>query len=95
VLIRHVLRNVLLPLVTMLGMDLGLAVTAAIYVEVVFGLPGLGLTAWLSIQREDWPVLQGIVVFTGFVVIATNLVVDLVYAALDPRVRLTKRPASA
>jgi peptide/nickel transport system permease protein len=95
VLVRHVFRNVLLPLVTMLGMDLGLAVTAAIYVEIVFGLPGLGLTAWLSIQREDWPTLQGIVVFTGFLVIAANLVVDLIYALLDPRIRLTKQPASA
>jgi peptide/nickel transport system permease protein len=90
VLLRHVLRNVLLPLVTMLGMDVGLAFAGAIYVEVVFGLPGLGLEAWLSIQREDWPVLQGIVVFTGFIVIVVNLVVDLTYAVLDPRIRLTR-----
>jgi peptide/nickel transport system permease protein len=90
VLTRHVLRNVLLPLVTMLGMDVGLAIMAALYVEVVFGLPGLGNEAWTSIAREDWPVLQGIVVFTGLCVIVVNLVVDLVYAALDPRVRLTR-----
>jgi peptide/nickel transport system permease protein len=87
---RHVLRNVLLPLVTMLGMDVGLAIMAALYVEVVFGLPGLGNEAWTSIAREDWPVLQGIVVFTGLVVIVVNLVVDLAYALLDPRVRLTR-----
>jgi peptide/nickel transport system permease protein len=87
---RHVLRNVLLPLVTMLGMDVGLAIVAALYVEVVFGLPGLGNEAWTSIAREDWPVLQGIVVFTGFVVIVVNLVVDLLYGLLDPRVRLTR-----
>jgi peptide/nickel transport system permease protein len=87
---RHVLRNVLLPLVTMLGMDVGLAIMAALYVEVVFGLPGLGNEAWTSIAREDWPVLQGIVVFTGFVVIVVNLVVDLLYGLLDPRVRLTR-----
>jgi peptide/nickel transport system permease protein len=90
VLTRHVLRNVLLPLVTMLGMDVGLAIMGALYVEVVFGLPGLGNEAWTSIAREDWPVLQGIVVFTGLCVIVVNLVVDLVYAALDPRVRLTR-----
>jgi peptide/nickel transport system permease protein len=90
ILVRHVLRNVLMPLVTMLGMDVGLALAGAIYVEIVFGLPGLGQVAWLSIQREDWPVLQGIVVFTGFLVIVANLVVDLAYAFLDPRVRLTK-----
>jgi peptide/nickel transport system permease protein len=90
VLTRHVLRNALLPLATMLGMDVGIALAGAIYVEVVFGLPGLGQVAWLSIQREDWPVLQGIVVFTGFLVIVSNLVVDLAYALLDPRVRLTR-----
>jgi peptide/nickel transport system permease protein len=88
VLVRHVLRNVLLTLVTMLGMDVGVAFGGAIYVEVVFGLPGLGNTAWLSIQREDWPVLQGVVIFTGAVVILMNLLVDLLYELLDPRVRL-------
>ena len=88
VLIRHVLRNVLLTIVTMLGMDVGVALGGAIYVEVVFGLPGLGNTAWLSIQREDWPVLQGVVIFTGVVVIVMNLLVDLVYELLDPRLRL-------
>jgi peptide/nickel transport system permease protein len=88
VLVRHVLRNVLLSVVTMLGMDVGVALGGAIYVEVVFGLPGLGNEAWLSIGREDWPVLQGIVIFTAVVVIAANLLVDLLYATLDPRVRL-------
>jgi peptide/nickel transport system permease protein len=88
VVVRHVLRNVLLTLVTMLGMDVGVALGGAIYVEVVFGLPGLGEMAWISIQREDWPVLQGIVIFTGLVVIAMNLLVDLVYGLFDPRVRL-------
>jgi peptide/nickel transport system permease protein len=88
VMVRHVLRNVLLSIVTMIGMDVGVALGGAIYVEVVFGLPGLGNEAWQSIGREDWAVLQGIVIFTGVVVIAANLVVDLLYAALDPRVRL-------
>jgi peptide/nickel transport system permease protein len=88
IMLFHVLRNVLLPLVTMLGMDVGVAMGGAIYAEVVFGLPGLGNMAWLSIQREDWPVLQGIVIFTGVLVIVVNLVVDLLYALLDPRVRL-------
>ena len=88
VLVKHVLRNVVLSIVTMVGMDVGIALGGAIYVEVVFGLPGLGNEAWQSIGREDWPVLQGIVIFTGVVVVAANLVVDLLYAVLDPRVRL-------
>jgi peptide/nickel transport system permease protein len=95
VLVRHVLRNVLLPLVTMLGMDVGLVLGAALYVEVVFGLPGLGNVAWQSIGREDWPVLQGIVIFTSIIVILVNLAVDLVYALLDPRVRLRVRTGSS
>jgi peptide/nickel transport system permease protein len=95
VLVRHVFRNVLLTLVTMLGMDVGLVLGAALYVEVVFGLPGLGNVAWQSIAREDWPVLQGIVIFTSLLVIAANLVVDLVYALLDPRVRLRAGAASS
>jgi peptide/nickel transport system permease protein len=88
VLVRHVLKNVLLSVVTMVGMDVGIALGGAIYVEVVFGLPGLGNEAWLSIGREDWAALQGIVIFAAVVVIVANLLVDLLYAMLDPRVRL-------
>jgi peptide/nickel transport system permease protein len=95
VLALHVFRNVLLTLVTMLGMDVGLVLGAALYVEVVFGLPGLGNIAWQSIAREDWPVLQGVVIFTSVLVIVANLVVDLLYALLDPRVRLRGTAASS
>ncbi|MGB2952950.1 MAG: ABC transporter permease [Gaiellaceae bacterium] len=85
---RHVLRNVALPLVTMLGMDFGMALGGAVWSEVVFGLPGLGETIYISVGREDWPVVQGIVIFTSICVIVVNLLVDLLYAVIDPRVRL-------
>jgi peptide/nickel transport system permease protein len=84
----HVLRNALLPVVTMLGMDIGLALGGAVFVERVFGLPGLGGIAIQSLGRRDLPVIMGVVLFATFTVIVFNLVVDLVYAAIDPRSRL-------
>jgi peptide/nickel transport system permease protein len=92
---RHVGRNVALTLVTMLGMDFGIALGGAAWTEVVFGLPGLGQTIYLSVQTENWPVVQGIVIFTSICVIAVNLVVDLLYAVIDPRVRVAATPSVA
>jgi peptide/nickel transport system permease protein len=88
VLRSHVLRNSLLVVVTMLGMDIGLALGGAIFTENVFGLPGLGQTAIESIYAYDLPTVQGIVVFATLAIIVFNLLVDLVYAAIDPRIRL-------
>jgi peptide/nickel transport system permease protein len=85
----HVLRNALLPVVTMLGMDIGLALGGAIFTETVFGLPGLGQVALESIQQFDLPITQGIVVFGTVMILFFNLVVDLLYAFIDPRIRLS------
>ena len=85
----HVLRNALLPVVTMLGMDIGLAMGGAIFTESVYGLPGLGKYVYDSIERVDLPVIQGIVVFTTICIITANLIVDLLYAWIDPRIRLS------
>jgi len=84
----HVLRNALLPVVTMLGMDVGLALGGAIFTESVYGLPGLGKYVYDSIQRVDLPVIQGIVVFSTICILTANLIVDLLYAWVDPRIRL-------
>ena len=84
----HVLRNSMLPVVTMLGMDLALALGGAIFTEFVFGLPGLGQEAVDSIRRFDYPVTVGLVVFATTVVIVVNIIVDLAYAFIDPRIRL-------
>jgi peptide/nickel transport system permease protein len=84
----HVLRNALLTVVTILGLDLGIAMAGAIFTETVFGLPGLGQEALQSITQFDLPVTQGIVVFGTFCIILANLVVDLFYAWIDPRIRL-------
>ena len=84
----HVLRNAMLPVVTMLGMDIGLAMGGAIFTESVFGLPGIGRTAVVALEGFDLPTVQGIVVFATVAIIVFNLAVDLLYAVIDPRIRL-------
>jgi len=88
VLTSHVLRNAMLPVVTMLGMDIGLALGGAIFTESIYGLPGLGRWAAQSLDTFDLPILQGIVVFATLCIIGFNLLVDLLYAWIDPRIRL-------
>lgn len=85
---RHALRSALTPLVTQLGIDVGSLLGGAIVTETVFGLPGLGQLAVQSITNQDLPVVVGIVLLAALFVIAANLVVDLLYAVLDPRVRI-------
>ena len=85
---HHVLRQVALPIVTMLGMDLGIFLASAVFVETVFGLPGIGTLLVNATIRLDLPVLVGITVFVTVVVLVFNLIVDLLYALLDPRVRV-------
>jgi peptide/nickel transport system permease protein len=80
----------MLPVVTMLGMDIGLMLGGAVFVERVYGLPGLGGIAIQSLGRRDLPVIMGIVLFATLAVIVMNLIVDLVYTRIDPRSRLTE-----
>jgi peptide/nickel transport system permease protein len=89
VLRSHVLRNALLPVVTMLGMDIGLGLGGAIFTETIYGLPGLGKTAIRAIGINDLPIVMGVVVFATLAIIAFNLIIDLLYAWIDPRIRLT------
>jgi peptide/nickel transport system permease protein len=91
VLRSHVGRVVAPGIVTMLGLDLGAAVGAVLFVEVVFGLPGLGFVAVNSIQNLDYPVTVGVVTLTGLLTVVAMTVADLVVAALDPRVRRPTR----
>jgi peptide/nickel transport system permease protein len=85
----HILRNGLLPIVTMLGLDIGVALGGAIFTETIFTLPGLGNTAIVAITNFDLPTVQGIVVFATISIILFNLAVDLLYAVVDPRIRLS------
>jgi len=88
VVIHHILRNSLLPVVTMLGMDVGVALGGSVFIENVFTLHGLGLELVTATNRDDVPVVVGIVVFVSLAVIAANFLIDLAYTWLDPRVRL-------
>jgi peptide/nickel transport system permease protein len=85
----HVLRNALLPVVTMLGMDIGIALGGAIFTETVYQLPGLGQTAIIGINNQDLAIVQGVIVFATVAIIVFNLIVHLLYAWIDPRIRLT------
>ena len=89
VLKNHVLRNAMLPIVTMLGMDIAIGLGGAIFTENVYDLPGLGRVLRLSLDNFDLPTTQGIVVFGTVAIIVFNLIVDLLYAAIDPRIRLS------
>jgi peptide/nickel transport system permease protein len=89
VLRSHILRNAMLPVVTMLGMDIGLALGGAVFTETVYSLPGLGRTAVAGLFNNDIPTVEGVIVFATLAIIVFNLVVDLLYAWIDPRIRLT------
>jgi peptide/nickel transport system permease protein len=88
VIVRHVLRNACLPVVTILGLDIGLALGGAFFTESVFGLPGLGKVALQAIGNFDLPTIQGVVVFATLCILAFNVLVDTLYAWIDPRIRL-------
>jgi peptide/nickel transport system permease protein len=88
VLRSHILRNAMLPVVTMLGMDIGLALGGAVFTESVYSLPGLGHTAITALNFNDIPTVEGVIVFATLAIIVFNLVVDLLYAWIDPRIRL-------
>lgn len=84
---RHVLRNALIPVVTMTGVQLALLLGGVIVVEIVFAWPGLGQLTLIAIRSRDYTVLQGAVLLFAFVFLVINLLVDLLYAWLDPRIK--------
>jgi peptide/nickel transport system permease protein len=86
---RHGLRGALTPIVTMLGLDLGTLLGGLFITEALFGLPGIGSLAVDSIARQDFPMVMGVTVLGALFIAIANLIVDVAYAALDPRVRYT------
>jgi len=85
---KHAMRSTMTPILTMLGMDLGALIGGAILTETTFSLPGLGQAVLKAISTQDLPVILGVTLITSLAVIVANLVVDFLYAAIDPRVRL-------
>jgi peptide/nickel transport system permease protein len=85
---KHVLRSAITPIVTLLGLDVAVLLAGnAILTETVFNIPGVGAETFNAIKRSDLPMIQGITLFGAFFIVTLNLVVDIVYAYLDPRVR--------
>lgn len=87
VLVRHVLRNALIPVVTVVGLQVAVLFGGVVIIESVFSLPGVGQMLVKAVTRRDYPVVQATVLIAGLAVIIANLLVDLVYAYLDPRIR--------
>jgi len=85
---RHALRNALLPVTTLLGINVGVIFAGAVLTEAVFAWPGLGMLMLNSVYARDYPVLMGLLVVVSTMVILANLATDLLYAVLDPRIQL-------
>jgi peptide/nickel transport system permease protein len=87
VVVRHGVRAAITPIVTLLGLDIGILLGGAILTETVFNIPGIGRFAYDAIVRFDLPVIQGTVLFGAFFIVTMSLIVDILYAFIDPRVR--------
>jgi oligopeptide transport system permease protein len=87
VLFHHALRNALIPVLTVLGTDLAAVLGGVLFVENVFALPGIGTLAVQSVFNLDPPMIMGTVLFTGFIVVTLNWIVDATYRFIDPRIR--------
>src|SRR6185503_5935609 len=87
VVVRHALKNALIPVVTVLGLQLGALLSGAVLTETVFGRVGVGRYVVTAITARDYPVVQGTVIAVALFVVVINLIVNIIYAVLDPRIR--------
>ncbi|MDR2435347.1 MAG: ABC transporter permease, partial [Treponema sp.] len=84
---KHALRNALIPILTTIGQTFATLLSGAAVVETVFGIPGVGQLIVNSVTRKDYPVIQGVVLVVGFIYICANFLIDMLYGAIDPRIR--------
>ena len=89
VIVKHAVRNALLPVITLIGSTIGVAVGGAIFIESVFNWPGMGLLLVSAVSDRDYPVIMGATLVIGAAVIVVNLLTDITYAAVDPRIRVS------
>tara|TARA_Y100001949_G_scaffold152310_1_gene138616 strand:- start:765 stop:1100 length:336 start_codon:yes stop_codon:yes gene_type:complete len=89
IIMKHAMRNAWLPVVTIIGLEFGFMLSGVVVVEVVFAWPGLGRTVFDAIANRDIPLVQASVVVIAILVILINLITDIIYAKLDPRIRLS------
>jgi peptide/nickel transport system permease protein len=88
--LRHVLRNAVIPAVTVLGINIGFLIGGTVIIENIFAVPGIGQLLINAIFQRDFPVVQGVTLAFGVLVVMVNLLADLSYAVLDPRVRFDR-----
>jgi peptide/nickel transport system permease protein len=88
VVLVHGLRNAILPVIAMIGLDIGIFMSGAVVVESVFGWPGIGQLAWQAIQRVDIPIIMGVTLVAAVAIVIGNLLADLLAPLIDPRIRL-------
>ena len=91
VLYKHVLRNAIIPIITLWGMTLADMLVGSIVIEQVFNIPGIGRILLTSISYRDYPVVETIIVLIAFVVIVANFCVDIIYQMVDPRISINKK----
>jgi peptide/nickel transport system permease protein len=91
VIFKHALKNAMIPVVTFIGIDFSTMLGGAILTETVFSWPGIGREIYLAITQRDWPIVLGGVVLIVIIVMVINLIVDMSYALLDPRIRYSKK----
>ncbi|WP_163272142.1 ABC transporter permease [Chelativorans alearense] len=89
VIVKHAVRNALLPVITLIGSTIGIAIGGAIFIESVFNWPGMGLLMINAVTRRDYPVIMCATLLTGACVIIVNLLTDIIYAAVDPRIKVS------
>jgi len=87
VVLRHGMRSAINPVVTILGLDIGVLIGSSVLVETVFNIPGIGRLNYVAITHSDFPIVEGTVLLAALFIIVANIIVDIAYAFLDPRVR--------
>jgi len=87
VIYKHAVRNALIPVVTVIGLNFGLLLSGAILTETVFSWPGVGRYVVNAVQMRDYPAVQGCVLFFAFIFVVVNLITDIVYVYIDPRIK--------
>jgi len=88
ILLRHALPNAILPIIAMIGIDIGMFMSGIVVVESVFGWPGIGQMAWQAIQRVDIPIIMGVTLVSACAIVVGNLIADLVAPLIDPRIKI-------
>jgi ABC-type dipeptide/oligopeptide/nickel transport system permease component len=90
VIAKHAFKNALVPVLTLAGINLVIMINVAVIIEVIFAWPGIGRLLYEGIFQRDFPLVQGVVMLAGIMIVGVNLIVDILYATIDPRIRLTR-----